>query len=243
VEWVVYLGIGTVVGLIAGLLGVGGGFLLVPTLIMLGLPAHEAIGTSLACISVSSFASAYTHIREGRVLYRVVILKEAFSMPSAIVGAYLSSYFSERILKIIFALMLIYLAVSLLRQRPGPCIEESGPIKYRNVPLVGIVAGLISGLLGVSGGILNVPLFHTLVGLPIKYAVGTSSLSLFFTALAGTFEHWRLGHVDVGLVLSLAPGLIVGARVGAKTVSRLSPSLMRKIFAVLLVLIALKMLL
>ncbi|WP_367883747.1 hypothetical protein [Thermococcus peptonophilus] len=53
---------------------------------------------------------------------------------------------------------------------------------------------------------MNVPLFHTLVGIPIKYAVGTSSLALFFTALAGTFEHWHLAHVQPNVVLFLAPG-------------------------------------
>ncbi|WP_367884471.1 sulfite exporter TauE/SafE family protein [Thermococcus sp. JCM 11816] len=71
--------------------------------------------------------------------------------------------------------------------------------------------------MGVSGGILNVPLFHTLVGIPIKYAVGTSSLALLFTALAGTFEHWRLGHVQPNIVLFLAPpGLIMGGETWRK---------------------------
>lgn len=90
---------------------------------------------------------------------------------------------------------------------------------------------------------MNVPLFHTLVGIPIKYAVGTSSLALLFTALAGTFEHWRLGHVQPNIVLFLAPGLIMGARLGAKTVSRVNPRSLRAGFAALLAIVAVRMLL
>lgn len=239
-EWIIHIVIGTVVGFIAGLLGVGGGFLLVPTLVMIGVPPHRAVGTSLACISLSSLASAYTHVRERRVLYRVVFLKEVFSIPSAVAGAYVSSYFSGKTLELVFSALLILLAFSLLRPEQEKVSEGSG-IRYRNVPIVGIIAGFISGLLGVSGGVLNVPLFYTLVGLPIKYAVGTSSLSLFFTAAAGTFEHWRLGHVSVPMVLALSPGLVVGARLGAKTVALVSPGTLRRVFALLLVVMAIGM--
>lgn len=240
---ITYLILGLVIGFVAGLFGVGGGFLLVPSLVILGVPIHKAIGTSLACISISALASAYTHLRSGRVLYRVVLLKEMFSIPSAILGAYLSSHLPERLLRVVFGVLLLYLAVAMLRSKKGDCEMEKGKIEYRNVPLVGLVSGLVSGLLGVSGGILNVPLFHTLVGIPIKYAVGTSSLALLFTALAGTFEHWRLGHVQPNIVLFLAPGLIMGARLGAKTVSRVNPRSLRAGFAALLAIVAVRMLL
>nr|WP_209477643.1 sulfite exporter TauE/SafE family protein [Thermococcus stetteri] len=240
---IVYLVLGFSIGFAAGLFGVGGGFLLVPSLVILGLPIYTAIGTSLACISVSALASAYTHIRSGRVLYRVVLLKELFSVPSAMLGAYLSAYFPERLLKIVFGALLLYLSVSMFRSKKVEHDIENARIQYKNVPLVGVIAGLVSGLLGVSGGILNVPLFHTLVGIPIKYAVGTSSLSLLFTALAGTFEHWRLGHLRLEVVLLLAPGLIIGGRLGAKSVSKIDSRSLKVAFSALLVLVAIKMLL
>lgn len=144
---------GLVIGFVAGLFGVGGGgFLLVPSLVILGVPIHKAIGTSLACISISALASAYTHLRSGRVLYRVVLLKEMFSIPSAILGAYLSSHLPERLLRVVFGVLLLYLAVAMLRSKKGDCEMEKGKIEYRNVPpLVGLVSGLVSGLLGVSG--------------------------------------------------------------------------------------------
>jgi uncharacterized membrane protein YfcA len=235
------LGIG--IGFIAGLLGVGGGFLIVPTLVLLGEPIHIAIGTSLACITISALSAAYTHLRRGAVLFKVVLLKEAFSVPFALIGAYISSMVPERTLRIIFALLLFYLAYSLMKAKAECRSNGEHEIKYGRVPAVGALAGLTSGLLGISGGILNVPLFHTYVGIPMRYAIGTSSLALFFTALAASIEHYRLGQVDLYTALLLAPGLILGARIGALTAHRVEPSILRKVFAVLLLVVVLRMIL
>lgn len=219
------------------------GFLIVPALVMMGLPVHTAIGTSLTCITISSLSSAYTHIREGAVLYKVVIVKEAFSIPFAVVGAYLSSFMPEDVLKRVFAFLLFYLAYKLVKERKRVCKEEEISVNYLRVPIIGILAGLSSGLLGISGGVLNVPLFHTYVGLPVRYAVGTSSLSLFFTALAGTITHYRLGQVSLGTALLLSPGIIAGAHLGAKTAHSINPAKLRLGFAAILVIVAVKMLL
>jgi uncharacterized membrane protein YfcA len=235
--------IGVAIGIPAGLFGVGGGFLIVPTLVMMGLPVHQAIGTSLACITISSLSSAYTHLRRGTVLYRVVLVKEVFSVPSAILGAYMSSLLPERTLKVTFALLLLYLTYRLVGGGERACREEIGKVNYLRLPLVGILAGITSGLLGISGGILNVPLFHTFVGLPIRYAVGTSSLALFFTALAGTVAHFRLGQVDLNTALLLAPGLILGAHFGARLAHSIHPAKLRLGFAAILAIVALRMLL
>jgi len=232
--------LGLVIGIVAGLLGVGGGFLIVPTLVLLGEPIHLAIGTSLACIAISSLSASLTHIRRGAVLYRVVLLKEAFSVPFAVLGAYLSSMIPEKALRLTFAALLLYLSYSMVR---GRTVEEKNSIDYSRVPLVGIISGLMSGLLGISGGVLNVPLFHAFVGIPMRYAVGTSSFALFFTALAGAFEHYRLGQVDLHMALLLAPGLVIGGRLGALAAHRVHPETLRRVFAGLLVLVAIKMLL
>ena len=234
------LGIG--IGLIAGLFGVGGGFLIVPALVFLGEPVHLAIGTSLVCIVLSSLSAAITHIRRGAVLYRVVLIKEAFSVPSALVGAYLSSLLPEKGLRLIFGFLLIYLAVKMWRGRKNEPIK-GGSFKPRRVVLVGVLSGLTSGLLGISGGVLNVPLFHSYVGIPMRYAVGTSSLALFFTALAGSIGHYRLGQVDLHTALLLAPGLVIGARIGALLAHHLHPEHLRRAFSVILVIVAIRMLL
>ncbi|NJE42219.1 sulfite exporter TauE/SafE family protein [Thermococcus sp. GR6] len=234
------LGLG--IGFIAGLFGVGGGFLIVPALTILGLPIHVAIGTSLTCIVLSSLSAVAIHVRKGTVLYRVVLIKEAFSIPAALIGAYISSLLPERTLKFVFALLLVYLSFRMWRGR-GTFEFEEKEIKTSRISVVGVASGLTSGLLGISGGILNVPLFHAYVGIPMRYAVGTSSLALFFTALAGSLGHYRLGQVDVHTALLLAPGLLVGARIGALLVHRLHPCHLRRAFSALLIIVALKMLL
>ncbi|WP_456452459.1 sulfite exporter TauE/SafE family protein [Thermococcus sp.] len=233
------LGVG--IGLIAGLFGVGGGFLIVPALTFMGLPIHLAIGTSLACIVMSSFASAFTHLMEGKVLIRVAALKELFSVPAAISGAYLTIFINETVLRAIFSGLLVYLAYELLKTSGEECSPEVSSINYRNIPVVGLFAGFISGLLGISGGILNVPLFHTMVGVPVKYAIGTSSVAIFFTAFAAAYEHYTLGQVSLRTALLLAPGLIVGAYAGARLAHRIQPKKLKLGFAGILILIAVKM--
>ncbi len=233
--------LGLSIGIIAGLFGIGGGFLIVPALTLIGLPIHLAIGTSLACITMSSFTSAFTHLREGRVLLKVAALKELFSVPAAVFGAYLTIFINEDLLRIIFSVMLIYLAYELIRASREKCTPEVSSINYRNVPIVGIFAGFISGLLGISGGILNVPLFHTMIGVPVRYAIGTSSVAIFFTALAGAYEHYRLGQVSLGTALLLAPGLMMGAYIGAKLAHRIQPEKLKLGFAGILILIAIRM--
>ena len=235
--------IGLGIGLMAGLFGVGGGFLIVPTLVMMGLPVHQAIGTSLACITISALSSAYTHLRRGTVLYRVVLIKEAFSIPFAVIGAYLSSLLPGRVLRVVFAFLLLYLAYRLLRRNEVAPREKPESVNYLRVPLVGILSGLVSGLLGISGGVLNVPLFNTFVGLPMRYAIGTSSLALFFTALAGAIEHYRLGQVNLSTAMLLAPGLILGAHFGARLAHSVSQAKLKRGFAALLIIVALRMLL
>ncbi|RLF78536.1 sulfite exporter TauE/SafE family protein [Thermococci archaeon] len=243
IDYLINFIIGLSIGIIAGLFGIGGGFLIVPLLTLKGLPIHDAIGTSLTCIVMSSFASSYTHLKHGRVLFKVAALKEAFSIPTALLGAYLTIFLGKNILKSLFAFLLIYLSYTMLTSREQLPQSEAKEINYRNVPLVGIIAGLSSGLLGISGGILNVPLFNSLVQIPISYAIGTSSVALFFTALAGSLMHYHIGQVRVDVAILLAPGLIMGGYLGAKLVHNIHPEKLKRAFAAILVLIALKMVL
>lgn len=247
IDYLINFILGLSIGMIAGLFGIGGGFLIVPLLTLKGLSIHEAIGTSLTCIVMSSFASSYTHLKHRRVLFKVAALKEAFSIPAALLGAYLTIFLSKNILKSLFALLLIYLSYTMLTSKEQSPMSGGKEIKfkfkYKNVPMVGIIAGLSSGLLGISGGILNVPLFNSLVQIPISYAIGTSSVALFFTALAGSLMHYHLGQVRVDVALLLAPGLIMGGYLGAKLAHKVHPKKLKRAFALMLVLIALKMVL
>jgi len=244
-EYIIDTFIGILIGFVAGLFGVGGGFLIVPTLTLMSVPIHVSIGTSLSCIAVSSLASSYSHFRKERVLFKVSMLKEIFSIPFAILGAYLTIFLNTTQLVIAFSIVLIYVAYRMAKENG---INDAGKsydktkINYKAVPLVGIIAGLSSGLLGISGGILNVPLFYSLTGIPIHYAIATSSFAIFFTSLAGALGHYSLGQVDLGKVILLAPGLIIGGYVGAKMSHKIKQEKLRKWFSIMLIMIGIMML-
>ncbi|MDN5320618.1 MAG: uncharacterized protein PWP49_1038 [Thermococcaceae archaeon] len=242
ISYFLYFILGAAIGAIAGLFGVGGGFLIVPALTLTGLPIHTAIGTSLACIAISSFASAYTHIKNGKALFKVVAAKEIFSIPAALIGAHMTASLPESFLRRAFSILLFYLAYKMATTPSKPHYDENLRINYRNIPIVGVLSGFLSGLLGISGGILNVPLFHVLVGIPVRYAIGTSSVALFFTALAGTYGHFKAGNVGIETALLLAPGLIIGAYLGARSAHNLHPERLKRWFAIILILIGVKML-
>jgi len=236
------LGLG--IGLIAGLFGVGGGFLIVPTLMLSGLPFHSAVGTSLMCITISSLSSAYTHFRERRVLFRVALLLAAASVPMAVLGSLVSGHLNERLGRALFAILLFYVAYTFSRGGEAKEVRDGNiDVSYYRASGVGAFSGFISGLLGVSGGVLNVPLLHTFVRLPVKYAVGTSSVALFFTSLAAAYTHYRMGQVDISTALAFSPGLILGSLAGAHLVSFIPSRKLKKAFLVLLIVVALKMLL
>ena len=241
-QYILNIFIGFFIGLLAGLFGVGGGFLIVPVLTLMGLPIHDAIGTSLACISMSSFASAYGHLKRKNVLFKVVVLKEAFSIPSALFGAYITAFLNTRQLSAIFGFALIYVTYKLIKKPEIVSTKKKVKVDYKKVPLVGIVSGFSSGLLGISGGILNVPLFYSL-GLPIHYAIGTSSVALFFTALAGVIGHYALGQVHFDKAILLAPGLILGGFSGARVAHNTHPERLKIGFSLILIIIAIRMIL
>ncbi|AHF80209.1 sulfite exporter TauE/SafE family protein [Thermococcus paralvinellae] len=241
-QYILNIFIGLFIGLLAGLFGVGGGFLIVPVLTLMGLPIHDAIGTSLACISMSSFASAYGHLKRENVIFKVVILKEVFSIPSALFGAYITAFLNTRQLSAIFGFALIYVAYKLIKEPEIVSTKKKVKVDYKKVPMIGIISGFSSGLLGISGGILNVPLFYSL-GLPIHYAIGTSSVALFFTALAGVIGHYTLGQVHFDKAILLAPGLILGGFLGAKIAHNTHPEHLKRSFSLILIIIAIRMIL
>jgi len=241
-QYILNIFIGFFIGLLAGLFGVGGGFLIVPVLTLMGLPIHDAIGTSLACISMSSFASAYGHLKRKNVFFKVVVLKEAFSIPSALFGAYITAFLNTRQLSAIFGFALIYVTYKLIKKPEIVSTKKKVKVDYKKVPLVGVISGFSSGLLGISGGILNVPLFYSL-GLPIHYAIGTSSVALFFTALAGVIGHYALGQVHFDKAILLAPGLILGGFSGARLAHNTHPERLKIGFSLIFIIIAIRMIL
>ncbi len=240
-----YTGVGIVIGLLAAMFGLGGGFLLVPVLSMLGVEIHKAVGTSSAAVVFTSLSSTIAYSRQRRIHYKTGLLLALTAVFGAWIGAWMTSYINSAMLKVVFGIALMFVAASMLKGRKGVVnVSSVGEIKvnYKLVPVGGFVSGIVSGLLGVGGGIVNVP-FLTYLGLPIHYAVATSSFAIVFTAISGTTKHYLLGHVVVKWLVLLVPGLIIGAQLGAKIAKVTKAKNLKNAFAIVMFLLALRMIL
>lgn len=262
-EWWTYplLGGMTVfTGIIASMLGVGGGFLNVPLINYLGNePINVAIGTSLFIIVFTSLSSTLGYARKGVIDFKLGLVLETASIPGAFLGAYLTGWIPENILKAIFGVALIIIGINMIfkNQKKNLTQEELSEkrrtvrgrvLNWRrvtrlatgesyeyniNVPLglaFSFVAGLSSGLLGIGGGIVKVPLLHVALGVPMIITVATSMFMIIFTTLIGTFEHSMLGHVNWQIGIAMIIGAIIGTQIGCRITLKISPSLLRKIF-------------
>ena len=259
-EWVMaFLLLGAFVGFMAGLLGIGGGGIMVPTLtsifLLQGVPVekvvHLALGTSMASIITTSLASMRAHHRSGGVLWPVV----RAVTPGIIVGTFLATfvakYISSAHLAIFFAVFMGAVAVQMfLNKKPKPSRELAGTT---GMLAAGSGIGAISALVSIGGGSLTVP-FLTWQNVEIRKAIGTSAAIGLPISIAGTLgyvvngwansslENYTFGFIYLPAVLLISATSFFTAPVGAKMAHRLPVGVLKKIFAVLLVVLGLKML-
>lgn len=259
-EFLVYLITGAIAGLTAGLLGIGGGLIIVPVLAVLftaqGFDAatlmHFAIGTSLATIVLTSVSSMWSHHRHGAVLWPVVSSMVPGIILGALSGALLAKFASSAGLSRFFGVFEILVAIQLvLGRQPGAHRALAGCARQS---LAGGVIGLFSAMLGIGGGTLTVPylVWHRV---DIRHAVGTAAacgLPIAFAGVVGfaiagldieSAPHWRTGFIYWPAALAITVTSVMFAPVGARLTHVLPRGVLRWIFALLLVLLGLKMLL
>ncbi len=255
----IFLLCGTIAGVFAGLLGVGGGIVIVPILSVV-FPAmgvapeyvhHMALGTSLASIMVTSIASARAH--HGRGAVRWDIFKNI--TPGILIGTFLGGLVAAHIpstsLKAFFVVFLYIVALEMLfAKKPTGARQLPKPI---GISGVGGVIGLLSSFVGIGGGTMSVP-FMSYCSVPIHTAVGTSSAIGFPIALAGTISYMiggyglpnlpegAIGYVNMIAFAGLALASFFTAPLGAKLAHSLPVSTLKRFFAIFLILMATRML-
>jgi len=237
--------IGGVTGVLSGLLGVGGGFVLIPLLSAAQVPIREAVGTSLLYVISVAVAGAWSHVRQGTVDWVLAAAVAGGAIPTAPLGSLAASHLPVPFLEVAFAALAFAACAGLfLRREPrhggppdglpnGPARPSSdrprrrygGPGRGFPVDtllglLLGGGVGFVSGLLGLGGGWLLMPLLILVMGVPIPVAVGTSLVAIVAPALAGALAYYRLGNLDPGRAVPLVLAGIAGARVGARGVLR-----------------------
>ena len=249
------------------LVGIGGGLIIVPVLsVGLGHDVKDAIAASLIGVVATSLSASPRYLRSGLVDRHLGLLLLVAATLGGLTGGLTAGYLDERILALLFGLLLAGVAIQMLRQvrrpSPHPPIDdadlESGftssyvehasgeVVTYRARRLVpgaavSFVAGNVSGLLGVGGGVINVPTMNVLMHVPIRVATTTSTYMLAATATASAVVYIASGQLDPLLAAPVALGVIIGARGGARLAMRVSQDVLRVAFVVVAAVFAVSM--
>lgn len=223
--------LGVATGVLSGLFGVGGATISTPGIRALGASAAIAVGTTLPSIIPGAASGTLRYRREGLLDLRAVALTAPVGVAAAVGGAALTEVVpgDGHVLMLATAALLGFSTWRMARQPavPAPPAPESdaeaadpprhppaaSPARFAGV---GFVAGMLSGLLGIGGGVVMVPGFTQWVGMPVKRAIGTSLACVALFAIPGTITHALLDNIDWRFALLLAVGVIPGARVGAR---------------------------
>ncbi len=244
-------------GAFGALVGVGGGLITVPLLVALGVEVHTAIGVSLLGVISISTAGSASYLVAGFANRRLALMLLVATAAGGIIGGYAAGLLDGRVLSGLFGVVLVFVAAQMLRARSRPPTEVVGEpaafdidasyvepttgetVEYRArnlgaASLVSIGAGVISGLLGVGGGIVNVPTMNVLMHVPIRVATATSTYMLGATAAASAVLYLSRGQIDMMLAAAVVAGMFLGAAVGA----RYSRHVPRQVLSMLFVIIA-----
>jgi uncharacterized membrane protein YfcA len=256
-------------GVLGSLLGLGGGIIVVPALtLLMHIDIRYAIGASVVSVIATSSGAAAAYVRERLTNLRVAMSLEIATTSGALTGAYVGGIIGGHWLYIIFGLMLGYSAIAMLRHRKDLAGEEAPPdwiadrlklhdsyfdpavgqeIAYRvtHTPL-GIVlmyiAGVVSGLLGIGSGALKVPAMDLAMRLPIKVSTATSNFMIGVTAAASAGVYFSRGDINPFIAAPVAAGVLLGATGGSMLLGRLTSSVVRGTFIIVLIWISLEML-
>jgi uncharacterized protein len=259
-EWILlFLLLGSFIGFMAGLLGIGGGGIMVPILTSIFLAhgiavdnvVHLALGTSMASMVITTFSSFCSHNSKGGVVWKAVKGMAPGIILGTFFATFLASYLSSIYLAIFFALFMAFVSSQMfLNKKPEPSRELSGSA---GLFVAGSGIGAISALVSIGGGSLTVP-YLTWQNLEVKKAIGTSAAIGLPIAIAGTLGYlingWShtsptdyiFGYIYLPAVIIISTTSFMTAPLGAQMAHKLPVAMLKKIFAVLLIMLSIKML-
>ncbi len=251
---------GSFVGFALGLTGGGGSLLAVPLLVYgLSIAPREAFGISLAAVGATALIGLVQKIRVGEVELGTGVLFALAGMAGAPVGIWLAGKIPETVLLILFAVLMLLIAWKMWRDSskeienksqldPSTCQrEESGKLKLTSrcallLTLVGLATGFLSGMFGVGGGVVIVPALVIFSGMPIHRAVGTSLLVIVLISISGVLSHFLAGRgISLEVTGLFVFGGILGLAISHLVSKRISGSMLQKVFAAGIVVVAIFM--
>ena len=256
-------------GLVGSLVGLGGGVVVIPILtIVLGVDIHFAIGASIVSVIATSSGAAATYVKDKMTNLRVGMFLELGTTAGAIVGALIAAYANSVVLELVFGSILLVSLIPLVHKigediplnpeleglskrlsLTGSYEEVDGSTVHYNATHAGeglagmVVAGLVSGLLGIGSGTFKVLSMDLAMKLPMKVSTTTSNFMIGVTAAASAGIYFVRGDVDPVIVAPVALGILIGAFTGARLLGRARNPTIRKIFALVLAVAGIEMVL
>ncbi len=254
-----FLALGSFVGVVSGLFGIGGGGIIVPVLTAIFLShntisqenvVHLALGTSMAIIIITSISSIKAQQKKKAIIWDVVKMM----VPGILIGTFLATFVASKldsfILSIIFSLFMFYSAVTMFfGKKPKP---ENKVFTAKTHILSGGLIGALSSLVSIGGGIMSVP-YLLLQNIDIKKAIATSSAIGLPIAISGTLgyiingweyssiENYTLGFVSIPALICVATASFLTAPIGVMLVHKINVNLMKKLFSILPFALSIKM--
>jgi len=251
---------GIVVGFAGGLLGVGGCFIMIPVqywiLTSMGLDPGIAIliafGTNLAVVLPTAISGAYGHNKKGAVAWNAAVTMGIAGFAGALVGGYIATLIPGQYLTALFGLVILLSAIRMLTAKP-PAVDAKPVDDVVTFLLWGIPLGLLSGIIGIGGGVLLIPVMVLVLHFKMHTAVGTSTALMIFTALGGTIAYiingwgvaglpaYSIGYVNLLQWALLAIPSIAMAQVGVRVAHKLPAKQLKYVFIAVMIYMGLKM--
>jgi uncharacterized protein len=237
--------IGAVAGVLGGGLGVGGGIIMVPLLVWVGVDRHRSHATSLAAIVFIAAAGATSFGAAGEAALSIGVTVGIGGIVGSVIGASVMHRVSSRALTIVFGFVLLVAAIRMiLSSDPLPAAVDFSNLTQIVIALgVGLVAGFFAGLAGIGGGVVIVPASVLLLGLDQHQAQGTSLAAIVFTAVAGSIVNLRNRRVRPVDGLLIGVGGVVGSLIGSQVALLIDGRILSVVFGFLVLYVAVRSLL
>jgi uncharacterized protein len=261
-SWYVVVGavaVGFASGVLSGMFGIGGAVLTTPGIRLLGATPIQAVGSTVPAILPGALSGTYRYARAGLVNWRIGLICGFTGSALAVMGAWTAGQVDARWLMVLTAVLLGWSGVSILRSgrsralvapdvadaaagavaSPAP---SSGPAPSRiptfTLIVVGAASGFLAGRLGVGGGVVMMPMFTSVLRIPIKEAVASSLVAVAIFSIPALVTHASLGHIHWGFAACLVVGAVPGAQVGSRLTIGAPDRTVRTLFGILLVVLA-----
>jgi uncharacterized membrane protein YfcA len=240
------VGLGLVIGALVGLLGGGGSILAVPVLVYLaGQDLRQAVATSLVVVGITAVVALLPRLRARQISWRIGLLFGAAGAATAFAGAAVNRLLPDAVTLGLFSVLMVGAAVRMLQEEPAigtACTVDGGRVNWRRClprTLVGgLAVGFLTGLLGVGGGFLIIPVLVLVLGLPMATAVGTSLLVVSINSAAGFAAHAGETALDVPVTVAFTAAAVVAALVAGRLGAHTDTNLLRRWFAWLVLAVA-----